>query len=453
MLFAREYADELENDPEETLRLFELTLEELGYLEGVRIRVFNLPKEKKISIEQIRSSHLDKLVSVCGRVVTLSDVRPQIVSAKFECPSCGTIISVLQTEKKFREPSRCSCGRRGGFKVLTKETVDTARLILEDLQEKTDNPHAKRLNFLLKEDLLNHTDMNLYESGTEIELVGILKEVPVTLHTGGISVRLELAVEVSSVSRAEEEVSIDNFTEDEIQDIISLAGKIDSQGLDVLMESFAPEIYGQEDIKKALCLQLASKKNEIKKGLKVNKPNILLIGDPGTSKSKMGEFAVSITPGARRSVGGSASAVGLTGAVVRDDYTGGWRLEPGAAVLARDFYMIDELNNVRDEDKPRLQELLSEHTITFDKATIHTKLKALSGVLATANPIHGLFKSNEDLVKQFNLSPPIINRFDLIFVMKDAIDEKSDKFIAKKMNQREMDLRKFLKKFLRFMLN
>jgi len=109
--------------------------------------------------------------------------------------------------------------------------------------------------------------------------------------------------------------------------------------------------------------------------------------------------------------------------------------------------------NVKDEDKPRLQELLSEHTITFDKATIHAKLKALSGVLATANPIHGLFKETEELVKQFNLSPPIINRFDLIFVIKDNVDSQTDELIARRMNQREMNKiiveysADFLKKF------
>ena len=446
-------ADELENNPEDTLRAFELALESTGLMENPRVRVFNLAKDKRISVEQIRAKHLNKLISISGRVVTLSDVRPQTISAKFECPSCGTIISVLQLGKKFMEPTRCSCGRRGGFKVLDREMVDTARLILEDLQEKTDNPHTKRMNFFLKEDLLRHEDMKLYESGTEIEIVGILKEVPVQLNTGGLSTILDLAINVSHVTRAEEEISVENLTDEEVEEITELASKIDSSGLDVLTDSFAPEIYGQQDIKKALCLQLAAKKNEVGKEVKINKPNILLIGDPGTSKSKLGEYAVSITPGSRRSVGGSASAVGLTGAVVRDDYTGGWRLEPGAAVLAKDFYMIDELNNVKDEDRPRLQELLSEHTITFDKATIHAKLKALAGVLATANPIHGLFKDNEDLVKQFNLSPPMINRFDIIFVIRDDVNSQTDEMIAKRMNQRERNKlvveydSDFLKKF------
>jgi DNA replicative helicase MCM subunit Mcm2 (Cdc46/Mcm family) len=433
-------SEELEKNPTEILKLFELSIKEFfGLNKNVNVLVYNLPKDKNISIEQLRTTHLNNLLAISGRVVTLSDIRPQVVNAKFECPSCGTVISVLQIEKKFREPSRCSCGRKGGFRLISKEMVDTARLILEDLQEKTDNPHSKRLNCYLKDYLLSHEKNKLYEPGNEIKVIGVLKEVPIPLNAGGVSTRFELAFEVNSVYQTEEEITSENLSDDEVEDILKLANKIDESGLDVLVESFAPEIYGHEIIKKAICLQLASKPNEVGKKEKRNKPNILLIGDPGTSKSKLGEYSVSITPGARRSVGGSASAVGLTGAVVRDDYTGGWRLEPGAAVLARDFYMLDELNNVRDEDKPRLQELLSEHTITFDKATIHAKLKAISGVLATANPIHGLFNEEEELVRQFNLSHPIINRFDLIFIVRDKVNEKEDKLIAKRMNQREME--------------
>jgi len=52
----------------------------------------------------------------------------KVKSAKFECPSCGTVMSVIQLEKKFREPKRCSCGRRGGFKVISKELIEAQEL-------------------------------------------------------------------------------------------------------------------------------------------------------------------------------------------------------------------------------------------------------------------------------------------------------------------------------------
>lgn len=435
--FSVKWIDKLESNPEETLNLIEMAFEESGLIKNVRIRLFNLPTNFKRNIEQLRSCDVDSLISLTGRVITLSDIRPQCVNAKFECPSCGTIMSVLQIEKKFREPPRCSCGRRGGFKLLSKEMVDTARLILEDLQEKTDNPHSKRINCFIKEDLLSESNMKLYTPGNEIELIGVLKEVPVPLKTGGLSTRFEIAFEVNSVYQAKEEITFDKLTEEDIEKIKELSFKIDKNGLKEINESFAPEIYGYLHIKNAIILQLASKKNNIGKERKKNKPNILLIGEPGVAKTVLGEFAVDITNGARKSVGGSASAVGFTGAVVRDEYSGGWSLEPGAFVLAKDFFLLDELNNIKEEDRPRLQEALSENTITIDKATIHTRLSAPAGVLATANPVNGVFNEGEDITKQFSLTAPIINRFDLIFVLKDSVNKEVDEMIAKKMNERE----------------
>jgi len=50
------------------------------------------------------------------------------IKLKYECPACGNIITVsapFWTEdyrKKFKDPAtRCSCGRRGGFTLLTFE--------------------------------------------------------------------------------------------------------------------------------------------------------------------------------------------------------------------------------------------------------------------------------------------------------------------------------------------
>lgn len=448
--FSDNLADEVLCNPERTISIIEQGIEECSSLiKNVRVRILSIPN--KFSIEQVRSKNVNELISLTGRVITLSDIRPQCVNASFECPSCGCILSVLQLDKRLTEPKRCSCGRRGGFKLISKEMVDTARLILEDLQEKTDNPHAKRINCFLKEDLLSEKNIKLYMPGNEVEVTGVLKEVPIELKTGGISTRFDLAVEVNSVYQSNEEVTIEKLTEEEVNEIKELSNKICLNGLDEITESFAPEVYGYDYIKKSIILQLASKKNEVGKNKKRNKPNILLIGDPGIAKTVLGEFAVEITNGARKSVGGSASAIGFTGAVVRDEYSGGWSLEPGAFVLAKDFFLLDELNNVKDEDKPRLQEALSENTITIDKATIHTKLSAPAGVLATANPVHGFFNEGEDITQQFALTPSLINRFDLVFAMKDLVDKDTDEKIAKKMNERERNVlkTKYDKEFLR----
>jgi len=56
----------------------------------------------------------------------------KVKSARFECPSCGTIITVLQLDEKFREPTRCSCGRRGGFNVLSKELIEAQDIVITE---------------------------------------------------------------------------------------------------------------------------------------------------------------------------------------------------------------------------------------------------------------------------------------------------------------------------------
>jgi len=153
--FSNLLSDEVLSNPEETLSIIEQAIEESGLVSGVRVRLTNLFKSQEMKIRNIRSRHLNEMIVVEGIIRQASDVRPQVVNAKFECPSCGTIISVLQIEKKFREPSRCSCGRRGGFRLISKEMVDTQRLIVEESPESlSGGEQPKRINVFVKEDLV-----------------------------------------------------------------------------------------------------------------------------------------------------------------------------------------------------------------------------------------------------------------------------------------------------------
>ena len=67
---------------------------------------------------------IDKKISINCSITEFNKPYLKVKSAKFECPSCGTVMAVLQLDNKFRQPTRCSCGRRGGFRVLSKELVE-----------------------------------------------------------------------------------------------------------------------------------------------------------------------------------------------------------------------------------------------------------------------------------------------------------------------------------------
>ena len=101
-------AGNLIDRPEETVQMLEVALEELEWAPNdARVRLTSISQGQELFIRNIRSKYLGKMIGIEGIVRKASEVRPLVTNAKFECPSCGTIISVLQIDKKFKEPTRC----------------------------------------------------------------------------------------------------------------------------------------------------------------------------------------------------------------------------------------------------------------------------------------------------------------------------------------------------------
>jgi replicative DNA helicase Mcm len=241
--FSPVLSEELIINPETTLRILEQAIEEIGLESNVRVRLTHLQESHLTYIRNLRAKHLDTMILVEGIVRQASDVRPQVVNAKFECPSCGTIISVLQLEKKFREPTRCSCGRRGGFKIISKEMVDTQRLIIEESPESlSGGEQPKRINVFVKEDLVEPKMEKKTTPGSKVRVIGVLKEVPVPLSTGGMSTRFELAVETNNLIPLEETFDEIKIDEEDERQILELSQ--DPEVFEKLSASIAPSIWG-----------------------------------------------------------------------------------------------------------------------------------------------------------------------------------------------------------------
>ena len=430
--FSNALSDEILSNPEDTLRLIEQAFEESGLVNNIRVRLKNLPKSQEIKIRNIRSKHLNELIIVEGIIRQSSDVRPQVVNAKFECPSCGTIIGVLQIEKKFREPSRCSCGRRGGFKLISKEMLDTQRLVIEESPESlTGGEQPKRLNTFVKEDLVEPKMEEKTTPGSRIKVIGILKEVPVPLSTGGLSTRFELAVEVNNLIPLEETFEELDINDEDEREILELSQ--DPKIFEKLSKSIAPSVWGYEEIKKSLTLQLFGGVKKERENNARNRGDIhlLLIGDPGVAKSVILGFMADISPKGRYVVGKSTSGAGLTATVVRDEYLRGWSLEAGAMVLAnKGLVCIDELEKMDPQDRSAMHEAMEQQTVTISKANVQATLRAETSVLAAANPKFGRFDPYQSIAQQIDLPPTLINRFDIIFTLRDLPDKDKDTKIA-----------------------
>ncbi|MEM4239978.1 MAG: minichromosome maintenance protein MCM [Candidatus Woesearchaeota archaeon] len=436
--FDPDVADALLEMPDEVLKAAEVAIEQFDVpggqesVKGFAVRFINLPESSFLMIRNVRSIHLNKFHSIEGVVRQKSDVRPQVTEARFECPSCGNTISMLQLDSKFKEPSRCSCGRKGKFRLLSKVLVDAQGLVLEEVPEQLEGgEQPKRMNVFLKNDLVSPLSEKKTNPGSRIILVGKITEVPIITRSGVQSTRFDLLFEANSVVGVQEEFTDLKISPEEEQKIKELAQ--DPALIRKMVSSIAPSIYGHDQVKEALLLQMfggVRKKHDdgvIRRG----DIHILLVGDPGAAKSQMLKRMAVIAPKGRYVTGKGASGAGLSATVVKDEFLQGWSLEAGALVLAnKGMAMIDELDKMNKEDSWAMHEALEQQTVTISKANIQATLRCETTVLAAANPKFGRFDPYDTVGNQIDLPPTLINRFDLIFPIKDVPDQKKDEKLA-----------------------
>ncbi|KAJ6873344.1 hypothetical protein NC651_032274 [Populus alba x Populus x berolinensis] len=242
-------------------------------------------KGRPFTIREVKASNIGQLVKISGIVTRCSDVKPLMQVAVYTCEECGFEIYQEVTARVFMPlfecpTKRCKTNNTKGNLILqlrASKFLKFQEAKIQELAEHVPKGHIPRsMTVHFRGELTRKV-----APGDVVELSGIFLPIP---YTGFRAMRAGLVadtfLEAMYEPRGDEEKQIASLAED---------GDIYNK----LAQSLAPEIYGHEDIKKALLL--------------------LLVGAPHRKLKDGMKHPGECTP-----TGKGSSGVGLTAAVQKD---------------------------------------------------------------------------------------------------------------------------------------
>ena len=191
-----------------------------------------------------------------------------------------------------------------------------------------------------------------------------------------------------------------------------------------LISMTAPNVIGEEGYKLGVLRSIVGgRKTETSEKGRID---TLSIGDKGLGKSTVMREAVNMKPNARLITAQSASSRSALGIVdvandVRTLTYGPIALSSGSLVG------IDEIQTWQYDDQGSLLNVMQEGKFNLLKWGKDKKIAAETTIIAVANPQDIDYANRDSIsIKEIKLLPPLLDRFDQIYVALDQVDEEKD---------------------------
>lgn len=389
-----------------------------------------------IPIREVKADCIGQLVTVRGIVTRTTDVKPKVTIATYTCDQCGCETFQPVRGLDYTPLFECTSSVCQANKALGKTTAQIRGSKLVKFQEiklQEHSDHVPTGNIPRTITVMAHGELTrLCTAGDHIAVSGVFLTIEKTAYrvrTGGLAADTYLeAHHIVQMNKTEDD-ELDNepMSAQEARELVG-GGNF----LNKLSSSIAPEIYGHEDLKKALLLLLVGGVDKAASGMKIRgNINICLMGDPGVAKSQLLGFIDRLAPRSQYTTGRGSSGVGLTAAVLKDPITNELVLEGGALVLADEgICCIDEFDKMLEADRTAIHEVMEQQTVSIAKAGIMTTLNARVSILAAANPVWGRYDIRRSITDNLNLPPALLSRFDLLWLIRDQPEKQKDLSLA-----------------------
>ena len=416
-------------------------------------RIVGVPCQRERKISKLNMAYdVGQIVKVSGQIIEISEKKTTfgVIAWKCKDANCRQVHFVEQDqylntvskpepncgkfqEQQFGESNGCNSKHYIRLPPPMSNAVELQRLTIQE--ETLENGEARTLKLEIRGAMCD-----TLIAGQGIEVVGVLQTEPVSKG----SLLEDKFLLVRSVTEKTDLFSQITIAESDREEIETFAATFSlDERMAQIIDWWAGRIYSEEAIKKCIILQQCSGTYNAysKTGGNIH---ILLVGDPGTAKTKLLELTAELHPQSRFVNAENATQAGLTGACLQkeDMYTGKkeWALQPGSLALThRDATCaIDELNLYKGE-MGDFNTALESGKVYINKVVKGT-VKTEASVICGANPDNGNRKKwirGEQLpyADQIKLEFTLMQRFAAIFILEDIPDFERDKMIGLAMTK------------------